>query len=233
MNIEVRSKEKVRDYLTTIANAAQNLYQNAENFEYVLNQIDPNWQDEGSASGNFQKEARNEINDVKVVCISGELTDNFNNSKRTVSLSEGIFSGTSIASYSVAAHECGHAIQYKVGYKPIKLRNNMVGIVNFGNTIGYLIIGIGLISSITEMFIVGIVLSSLAVLFQLVTLPCEFNASKRANEELLRLGLIDESELKGTKSMLKAAAFTYVAGLFNSVLQILRLVFMYRNRRKK
>lgn len=175
----------------------------------------------------------NDINDVKVVGISGNLTDNFNNSNRTVSLSEDIFSGTSIASLSVAAHECGHVIQYKVGYSPIKLRNNMVKIVNFGNTIGYIIMGIGLLASVTELFIAGIVLLSLAVVFQLVTLPCEFNASKRANKELLRLGLIDSSESRGVKSMLRAAAFTYVAGLFNSILQILRLVFMFNNRRKK
>ena len=175
----------------------------------------------------------NDINDVKIVKIAGELTDNFNNSNRTVSLSEDIFSGTSIASLSVAAHECGHVIQYKVGYKPIKLRNKLVPIVNFGNTIGYLIIGIGLLASITELFTIGIVLSSFAVIFQLVTLPCEFNASKRANKELLRLGLIDESESRGVKTMLKAAAFTYVAGLFNSILQLLRLVFMFNNRRKK
>ena len=175
----------------------------------------------------------NDINDVKVVSISGELTDNFNNSNRTVSLSEDIYSGTSIASLSVAAHECGHVIQYKVGYKPIKLRNNMVNIVNFGNTIGYLIMGIGLLASVTGLFIFGIILMSLSLIFQLVTLPCEFNASKRANAELLRLGLIDSSESRGVKSMLKAAAFTYVAGLFNSILQLLRLIFMFNNRRKK
>ena len=144
-----------------------------------------------------------------------------------------IYSGTSIASLSVAAHECGHVIQYKVGYKPIKLRNNMVKVVNFGNTIGYIIMGIGLLASIVELFAIGIVLLSLAVVFQLVTLPCEFNASKRANKELLRLGLIDESESRGVKTMLKSAAFTYVAGLFNSILQLLRLVFMFNNRRKK
>ena len=175
----------------------------------------------------------NDINDVRVVSIGGTLTDNFNNSNRTVSLSEDIFSGTSIASLSVAAHECGHVIQYKVGYKPIKLRNNMVKIVNFGNTLGYIIMGIGLLASVTELFVIGIVLLSLAVVFQLVTLPCEFNASKRANKELLRLGLIDSSESRGVKSMLKAAAFTYVAGLFNSILQLLRLVFMFNNRRRK
>jgi len=195
-------------------------------------QVDSN---EGMTGAEVAKEIlkANDINDVKVVEISGNLTDNFNNSNRTVSLSDDIYSGTSIASLSVAAHECGHVIQYKVGYKPIKLRNKMVNIVNFGNTIGYIIMGIGLLASVTELFIIGIILLSLAVVFQLVTLPCEFNASKRANKELLRLGLIDESESRGVKSMLKAAAFTYVAGLFNSILQVLRLVFMYKNRRKK
>lgn len=175
----------------------------------------------------------NDINDVKVVCISGELTDNFNNSNRTVSLSNDIYEGTSIASLSVAAHECGHVIQYKVGYKPIKLRNKLVPIVNFGNTIGYIIIVIGILSSVLGLFVIGILLSSFALIFQLVTLPCEFNASKRANKELLRLGLIDSSESRGVKSMLKAAAFTYVAGLFNSILQLLRLIFMFSNRRRK
>jgi hypothetical protein len=195
-------------------------------------QVDSN---EGMTGAEVAKEIlkANDINDVKVVEISGNLTDNFNNSNRTVSLSKDIYSGSSIASLSVAAHECGHVIQYKVGYKPIKLRNKMVNIVNFGNTIGYIIMGIGLLASVTELFVIGIILLSLAVVFQLVTLPCEFNASKRANKELLRLGLIDESESRGVKSMLKAAAFTYVAGLFNSILQILRLVFMYKNRRKK
>ena len=175
----------------------------------------------------------NDINDVKVVCISGELTDNFNNSNRTVSLSEDIYSGTSIASDSVAAHECGHVIQYKVGYNPIKLRNKLVPIVNFGNTIGYLIMAIGVLSSVVGLFAIGIVLLSSAVIFQLVTLPCEFNASKRANKELKKLGLIDSSELRGTKTMLRAAAFTYVAGLFNSILNLLRLIFMFNNRRNK
>ena len=92
---------------------------------------------------------------------------------------------------------------------------------------------IGVLASVTGLFVIGIALLSLSLLFQLVTLPCEFNASKRANKELLRLGLIDSSESRGVKSMLKAAAFTYVAGLFNSILQLLRLVFMFNNRRRK
>ena len=112
----------------------------------------------------------NDINDVRVVSIGGTLTDNFNNSNRTVSLSNDIYEGTSIASLSVAAHECGHVIQYKVGYKPIKLRNNLVKVVNFGNTVGYIIMAIGILSSVTGLFVIGIALLSLALVFQLVTL---------------------------------------------------------------
>ena len=175
----------------------------------------------------------NDINDVRVVKVSGTLTDNFNNGNRTVSLSDDIFDGTSIASFSVAAHECGHVIQYKVGYKPIVVRNKLVKVVNFGNTVGYIIMLIGILASVVGLFALGIILLSLSLVFQLVTLPCEFDASRRANKELMRLGLIDESELRGTKKMLRAAAFTYVAGLFNSILQILRLIFMFNNRRKK
>lgn len=173
----------------------------------------------------------NGITDVKVVKIGGSLTDNYNDRAKTVSLSEDIYDGNSIASVAVAAHECGHAIQYKVGYAPIKLRNNIVPFVNFGNTIGYIILVISLIFSITKLFIVGIALTALAVLFQLVTLPCEFNASRRAKKELLRMGLITDREHKGVGVMLRAAAFTYVAGLITGLIEILRLIIIFNNRR--
>ena len=173
----------------------------------------------------------NSINDVKVVKIGGSLSDNYNDRAKTVSLSEDIYDGNSIASVAVAAHECGHAIQYKEGYGPIKLRNNMVPFVNFGNKVGYIIIVISLIFSISKLFLVGIILTSLAVLFQLVTLPCEFNASRRAKKELLRLNLINDNEHRGTKTMLKAAAFTYVAGLITGLIEILRLIIIFNNRR--
>lgn len=173
----------------------------------------------------------NSINDVKVVKIGGSLSDNYNDRAKTVSLSEDIYDGNSIASVAVAAHECGHAIQYKVGYGPIKLRNGMVPFVNFGNKVGYIIIVISLIFSISKLFLVGIILTSLAVLFQLVTLPCEFNASRRAKKELLRMGLITDREHKGVGVMLRAAAFTYVAGLITGLIEILRLIIIFNNRR--
>lgn len=173
-----------------------------------------------------------DLDDIKINEISGNLTDHYNNSDRSVNLSKDIYEGTSIASTAVAAHECGHALQYQDGYGPIKLRNRLVPIVNIGNKIGYIAIIVSLAASLFELFIVGIVLISLAVVFQLVTLPCEFNASKRANKVILEMGLIDETEQKGTKSMLRAAAFTYVAGLFSSILQILRLVYIFTGRRR-
>ena len=175
---------------------------------------------------------KNDLDDIDVVEISGELTDNFNNSNRRISLSSDIYNGTSIASCAVAAHECGHAVQYKVGYGPIRVRNMLVPIVNIGNTLGYIVIAISLAASITKLFAVGLVLISLALVFQLVTLPCEFDASRRANKMLLEMGLITEDEQRGTKKMLKAAAFTYVAGLFSSILQVLRLVYIFSGRKR-
>lgn len=174
----------------------------------------------------------NDITDVKIVKIGGELTDNYNNSSKTISLSEDIYDGNNIASVSVAAHECGHAIQYKEGYTPIKLRNDIVPFVNFGNRVGYIVLVISLIFSLTDLFLVGIILTSLAVIFQLITLPCEFNASKRAKKELLRLDLINKKEHHASSVMLRAAAFTYVAGLISGLLEILRLIIIFNDRRR-
>ena len=175
----------------------------------------------------------NGLDNVKVVEIQGELTDNYYDAKKTVSLSTDIYNGESIAAVSVAAHECGHAVQYKVGYGPIKLRNKLVPIVNLGNTIGYIVMVIGLAASSLGLFWLGIILLSLALVFQLVTLPCEFDASRRANKMLLEMGLVSKKEQKGTKTMLRAAAFTYVAGLFSSIMQILRLILIFSNRRSR
>lgn len=169
---------------------------------------------------------------VTVKEVSGNLTDHYNDKDKSVNLSTDIYEGTSIASTAVAAHECGHALQYKYGYGPIKVRNSLVPVVNIGNTVGYIAIVISLLASLTNLFWIGIVLISLAIVFQLVTLPCEFNASKRANKVILEMGLVDKSEQRGTKSMLRAAAFTYVAGLFSSILQVLRLVYIFSGRRR-
>ncbi|MBQ9023932.1 MAG: zinc metallopeptidase [Bacilli bacterium] len=174
----------------------------------------------------------NGLDDIDIVEISGELSDNFNNSKRRVSLSSDIYHGRSIASCAVAAHECGHAVQYKVGYVPIKIRNILVPFVNIGNTLGYIVIAISLAASLTKLFTIGLILISFALIFQLVTLPCEFDASRRANKMLLEMGLVTDDEHDGTKAMLKAAAFTYVAGLMSSILQVLRLVYIFSGRNR-
>ena len=174
-----------------------------------------------------------DLDDIVVKEVSGNLTDHYNNSDRSVNLSTDIYNGTSIASTAVAAHECGHALQYKYGYVPIKVRNTIVPIDNIGNTLGYIAIAISLFASLTNLFWIGIILISFAIVFQLVTLPCEFNASRRANKVILEMGLVDKSEQRGTKSMLRAAAFTYVAGLFASILQILRLVYIFSGRRRR
>ena len=174
-----------------------------------------------------------DLDDIVVKEVSGNLTDHYNNSDRSVNLSTDIYNGVSIASTAVAAHECGHALQYKYGYVPIKIRNTIVPIVNIGNTLGYIAIAISLFASLTNLFWIGIILISFAIVFQLVTLPCEFNASRRANKVILEMGLVDKSEQRGTKSMLRAAAFTYVAGLFASILQILRLVYIFSGRRRR
>lgn len=176
----------------------------------------------------------NEI-DVEVVRISGELTDNYNNSKKRVSLSDNIYSEKSIASAAVAAHECGHAVQYKKGYVPIKIRNMLVPFVNIGSSLGYYVIIASLIfSAFEKLFWIGLVMVSLALIFQLVTLPVEFDASRRANKMLLEMGLITKEEQKGTKVMLKAAAFTYVAGLVSAIastlFQILRIIYIFGGR---
>lgn len=171
--------------------------------------------------------SENDLDNINVGRVSGNLSDHYNNSKKIVNLSDDIYNGRTIASCAVAAHECGHALQYKEGYAPIKIRNMLVPIVNLGNSLGYIAIVISLAASLTKLFILGIVLISFALIFQLITLPVEFDASRRANKILLEMGLITEDEQAGTKKMLKAAAFTYVAGLISSIMQILRLVYIF------
>lgn len=171
--------------------------------------------------------SENDLDNINVGRVSGNLSDHYNNSKKIVNLSNDIYNGRTIASCAVAAHECGHALQYKEGYTPIKIRNMLVPIVNLGNSLGYIVIVISLAASLTKLFILGIVLISFALIFQLITLPVEFDASRRANKILLEMGLITEDEQEGTKKMLKAAAFTYVAGLISSIMQILRLVYIF------
>lgn len=175
---------------------------------------------------------KNGLNDVEVVKISGELTDNFNPRTNVVSLSSEVYSGNSIASVAVAAHECGHVIQHKEKYAFIVLRSILVPVVNLTTNLGYIIMLIGIFASVFDMAMVGFIMMCASLLFQLVTLPTEFNASKRGRNILLELNVINNDELPYVKSMLNAAAMTYLASFFASITQMLRL-FLSINRNNR
>lgn len=175
----------------------------------------------------------NDLDNIRIGKVSGELSDHYNNSMKVINLSDDIYDGNTIAAVSVAAHECGHAIQYKEGYTPIKIRNMLVPFVNLGNTLGYVVIVISIGASLTKLFTLGLILISFALIFQLITLPVEFDASKRGKKILFELGIVTEDEKVGASKMLRAAAFTYVAGLISSIMQILRLVLIFTNNRNR
>jgi len=173
----------------------------------------------------------NGLKDIKVIEIKGNLTDHYDPSKKVVSLSSDIYNGDTIATASVAAHECGHAIQHKEGYLFLKIRSSIVPFVNFSTKIGYLIVIIGLIFSFPKVALIGLILLLAMLLFQLITLPVEFNASSRAKKQLINLNIIYNDELSDSSTMLNAAALTYVASLITTLLQILRLALIVFGRR--
>lgn len=176
------------------------------------------------------------ITDVHVRAISGSLTDHYDPRTKTVSLSEDIYGQTSLAAVGVAAHECGHAIQHAIGYAPLEFRSAIVPVANFGSTLSWPLFLIGLFSGIRPLVTAGIVLFSLAVLFQLVTLPVEINASSRALKSALKMlqstGILGTDETRGARKVLTAAAMTYVAALAASILQLLRLLILAGGRRR-
>ena len=173
----------------------------------------------------------NGLQDIHVVEIKGNLTDHYDPSRKVVRLSSEIFNGSSIASTSVAAHECGHAIQDKDNYNFMRIRSKLVPIVNLSSKLGYLAIFIGIIFSLFDLAIFGIVLLLAMLLFELITLPVEFDASNRARIQINKLKLLEGKEKSQSKTMLKAAAFTYVAALITTVLEILRLFLLASNRK--
>lgn len=173
---------------------------------------------------------KNGLNDIMILETRGNLSDHYDPQRRVIKLSTDIYHGSSIASIAVAAHECGHAIQDKVGYTPMKIRSKLVPVVNLCTKIGYFAIIIGVVFSYT-LIEVGIILLLSMLAFQLITLPVEFNASKRALEELKKQNLTTKEEEKYTKKMLSSAAFTYVAALLSTLLQILRYVVIFSGRR--
>ena len=174
---------------------------------------------------------KNGLTNIYVVETKGNLTDHYDPTRKVVKLSTDIYNGQTIAAISVAAHECGHAIQDKVGYNFMRIRSALVPFVNLVNKLGYFVLIISVFAGVTGYLKISICMLLASLLFQLVTLPVEFDASKRAKEELTNLQLIDGEEYKGVSKMLKSAAFTYVAGVLNSLLQLLRLIIMLNDRR--
>ena len=173
----------------------------------------------------------NGLQDIAVVPVKGNLTDHYNPSTRTVNLSEEVFYGTTVASMAVAAHECGHAIQHKEGYSFMKLRSALVPVVNAASTLAYISIFFGFLFGYFGMLEIGIVVQAITLLFELVTLPVEFNASSRALVQLEGFNMFSSSEVDGSKKMLSAAAMTYVAALLTTLLNLLRLLLIANRRR--
>lgn len=174
------------------------------------------------------------IYDVTIRHISGNLTDNYNPSHKTLNLSDSVYGAVSVAAIGVAAHECGHAIQHQQGYVPLSLRSAIVPVANIGSMMAWPLILIGMFftrSTGSLLINIGIICFSVAVLFQLVTLPVEFNASSRALQILGQQGILSDSELPYTRKVLKAAALTYVASAAAAILQLLRLVLLFGGRR--
>lgn len=161
---------------------------------------------------------------VNIQGVSGNLTDHYDPRSNTLRLSTSVHSETSVAAIGVAAHECGHAMQHREGYAPLKLRSALVPVVNLGSNLYFPIFLLGIVFSLKPMAFVGIACFSLTLLFSLITLPVEFNASKRAVSVLQNSGYLNESELKGAKAVLNAAALTYVASAISSLLQLIRLL---------
>ena len=173
----------------------------------------------------------NGLSNVTVQHVSGELTDHFDPRSNVIRLSDATFYSSSVAAIGVAAHECGHAIQYATGYVPIKVRNSIVPVVNIGNALSMPLFFIGLLLGMTQLALAGAALFALVLVFQLVTLPVEFNASRRAISILDSTDMLYGDELTGAKKVLTAAAMTYVAAVAATALQLLRLLLIVNRRR--
>lgn len=175
------------------------------------------------------------IYDVQVRHVSGSLTDHYDPRTKTVNLSDPVYNATSVAALGVAAHECGHAIQHAKSYAPLSIRSALVPIANFGSMLAWPVILIGLLFNTRSSGLIidiGILLFSVAVLFQLVTLPVEFDASRRALVMLRTQGILADDELRYTRRVLKSAALTYVASAAAAILQLLRIILITNGRRR-
>ena len=173
---------------------------------------------------------KNGLSSIYIVETKGNLTDHYDPTRKTVKLSSSVFHDDSIASIAVAAHECGHAIQDKEGYFFMRLRSFFVPIVNFGTKFAYVVLVIGLLANLLRVIWLGIILVGLGLLFQIITLPVEFDASRRALKNLEETIGVPKEDYNGTKTMLTSAALTYVAGVLSSAIEILRLILIFTRR---
>ena len=174
---------------------------------------------------------QNGVTNVRIEHVSGTLTDHYDPSQKVLRLSDGVYGSNSIAAIGVAAHECGHAIQDNQNYQPLVLRRKLVPITNIGSKAAFPIILIGMLLGFTGLYKIGIVLFSVVVLFQLVTLPVEFDASKRACSIMASSNRFSTDEITAVKKVLTAAAMTYLASALSAVIQLLRLISMTNRRR--
>lgn len=172
----------------------------------------------------------NGLKDIYVTEVRGNLTDHYDPGRKVIRLSTDIFHGKTIASSSVAAHEVGHAIQDKEGYSFMRFRSMMFPLVRFSSYGGYIAILVGALFVLMDLIWFGIGLEIVILLFQIVTLPVEFNASSRAKDELAKYNLLNNNEINSSDKMLRAAAYTYVASVLTTILQILRLIVMFSDR---
>lgn len=174
----------------------------------------------------------NGLYDIRIEHVAGNLTDHYSPKENVIRLSDATFNSTSVAAIGVAAHECGHAVQHQVGYVPIKVRNGIVPIVNVSNALSMPLFILGIILSFQPLALAGAMLFGMVLLFQIVTLPTETNASKRAMRTLEEMAILEGDELRGARKTLTAAAMTYVAAVASTALQLLRLL-MIANRRRR
>lgn len=172
------------------------------------------------------------VYDVRVEQVSGNLTDHYDPRSKVIRLSDTVYASTSVAAVGVAAHEAGHAVQHAVGYFPIKARNAIFPVVRFGSSFSWIAIMLGFVFTFEPLVLAGIILFSFTVIFQLITLPVELNASARAMATIRDASLLaDENETRGARKVLTAAAMTYVAAAITSIMQLLRLLAIFGRRR--
>ena len=176
---------------------------------------------------------KNGVNDVRIERVSGRLSDHYDPRKKVLRLSDDVYGSSSVAAVGVAAHEAGHALQHARAYAPLMLRGTLVPVANIGSNFGPFLAVAGFVLGFDQLINIGIILFSVGVLFYLITLPVEFNASHRALQEIDRIGILSRTELSGAKKVLRAAAMTYLASALVAFASLARLILLSRGRRRR